>query len=126
MFFNTYAFIFLFLPAVVGGFLLVTRRLGHVWAVTWLVAASLLFYASLDGRNVAVLIASAGVNFLAARAIDRQRTDNPGLARGLLWLGIALNVALFVWVKYLLPSWEPATDAAIILGISFFTVQQII
>jgi alginate O-acetyltransferase complex protein AlgI len=126
MFFNSYGFIFLFMPIVVFGFLLITRHIGHSWAVALLVGASLLFYTSLDGRNVLVLITAAAVNFTAARAIDHWRAADRRVAHGIMWLGITLDVTLFVWAKYLLPSLQPAADAAIMLGISFFTVQQII
>jgi len=126
MFFNTYEFIFLFLPAVLVGFLFIATRIGHSWAVGWLTVASLLFYASLDGANVFVLIASAIVNFAVARSIDRYRHASRAMAAAMMWVGIALNVSLFVFIKYLRPWAQPGGDAAIVLGISFFTVQQII
>src|SRR5215470_4268444 len=121
MLFNTYEFIFLFLPAVLVGFLFIATRIGHPWAVGWLTIASLLFYVSLDGANVFVLITSTIVNFAVARSIDRYRHASRSMAGAMLWVGIALNVSLFVFVKYLRPWAQPGGDAAIVLGISFFT-----
>src|SRR5215831_11924772 len=101
MLFNSYEFIFLFLPAVLVGFLFIATRIGHSWAVGGLTVASLLFYVSLYGANVLMLIASAVANFAIARSIDRHRQASRTMAKALMWFGIALNVSLFVFVKYL-------------------------
>ncbi len=47
MLFNSPEFILGFLPIALGGFFLLGRLAGPVWALRWLVAASLFFYAAL-------------------------------------------------------------------------------
>jgi uncharacterized protein (TIGR03382 family) len=44
MLFNSYSFVFGFLPVVLAGFYLLGAR-RREWALLWLTAASLLFYA---------------------------------------------------------------------------------
>jgi D-alanyl-lipoteichoic acid acyltransferase DltB (MBOAT superfamily) len=44
MLFNSYEFLFLFLPITLAGYFWVARR-GHEPAIVWLVLASLFFYA---------------------------------------------------------------------------------
>jgi len=58
MLFNSYAFILVFLPATVAGYLLLAGR--WPWAtVYWLVGASLVFYAGWDPRYLPLLVGSA-------------------------------------------------------------------
>jgi hypothetical protein len=64
MLFNSYEFVFLFLPVAIIVFeLLVGRsvRLGLVW----LLAASLLFYGWWDARFLVLLLGSVAFNYLA-------------------------------------------------------------
>jgi hypothetical protein len=44
MLFNSYVFLFLFLPVVLSGYLWTVRQLGETAAISWLVLASLFFY----------------------------------------------------------------------------------
>src|SRR2546425_6199869 len=132
MFFNTPEFVFLFLPTAFGGFFLILRTAGRTAALCWLIACSWLFYWSLDGANVLVLIASAGVNYTISRVVIAYagRTGRP--ADGWTSIGIAINILLFLSLKFLAPWWPVASGGiaaaggfAIPLGLSFFTVQQV-
>ena len=132
MFFNTQEFLFAFLPITLAGFALLLANGERRAAIWWLVLASCLFYWSLDGRHLLVLIASAAGNFLAGRLIARHREQRPVVAWRLLCAGVLLNVGAFVYFKYAFLVWAPATGwagpaaVAVPLGLSFFTVQQII
>ncbi|NGZ87104.1 MBOAT family O-acyltransferase [Duganella aceris] len=120
MLFNSFGFLFFYLPVVLGGYLLLSR-----WApgrtTAWLAVASLFFYGYWDVRFLPLLMASITFNFWVARRMSASgRRRKP-------WLGFALaaNLALlgcFKYANFLL--WQ---DWAIVLpvGISFFTFTQI-
>jgi len=57
MLFNSYVFIFAFLPVVMLGFYLIGRS-SHSLAALWLAASSLFFYGWWDVRYVGLLLAS--------------------------------------------------------------------
>jgi D-alanyl-lipoteichoic acid acyltransferase DltB (MBOAT superfamily) len=95
----------------------------------WLyLAASWLFYVSLDARFLPLLAASSAFNYLFGRLIRRR----PRL--GLLWAGALANVALLSVFKYLPPLqplfqdsafWRHLGQLALPLGISFWTFQAL-
>jgi alginate O-acetyltransferase complex protein AlgI len=71
--FNSYPFLFLFLPIVLAGYhalirIFTTQRP----ALVWLIAASLVFYALLGPGYLVVLIGSVVGNFLVASYMARQ------------------------------------------------------
>jgi len=128
MLFNSYEFIFLFLPVVIAGFWLLLP-VGRGAVLAWLVAASLFYYGWWNPPYVALLVGSVVANFLLGNRIARTRS------RWLLGLGVAGNLGLLGYYKYLgffagiaaSLSGQPVEVGAVILplGISFFTFQQI-
>jgi alginate O-acetyltransferase complex protein AlgI len=87
-------FIFLFLPALLA----VNFILPRSWRNSFLLMASLLFYTSVGGKHVLVLLASVLTNYLAGLAINRAPEMKP---KGfLLALGISANLALLGIFKY--------------------------
>ena len=119
MFFNSYEFLFGFLPAVCIVYFLLARfpRAG-TW---WMAAASFFFYAKYRLDDVALLIASILWNYLISHLIVRR-----GWKRGWLVLGIAVNLLTLAVFKY--SKFWPAGmlhNLAFPLGISFFTFSQI-
>jgi D-alanyl-lipoteichoic acid acyltransferase DltB (MBOAT superfamily) len=134
MLFNSYAFIFGFLPVVLAGFwLLALHR--RDWALLWLTLASLCFYAWWRPVNVLLIMPSIVVNYGLARALQRHGGTRPGLARAVLLGGIAFNVCFLGYFKYLTFLQSTINDvfgASVILsqvilplGISFITFQKI-
>jgi D-alanyl-lipoteichoic acid acyltransferase DltB (MBOAT superfamily) len=129
MLFNSYVFLFLFLPATVVAYYVARRRFGHEAALAVLAAASLFFYAWWDVRNVALLVGSIAVNYLIGRALERSKR------RWLLVTGIAANLtvlAIFKYFNFFLRNLHAVTGAplgaleiSLPLGISFFTFEQI-
>jgi D-alanyl-lipoteichoic acid acyltransferase DltB (MBOAT superfamily) len=128
MLFNSYLFLFLFLPAAFAGFYLVGRWRAEA-ARLWLTAASLVFYAVNGLPCTTLLLASAVANYCAGQILATARR------RGLLTLAVAANLAVLGWFKYagflaapLLP-WLGMPDGALRqvlpVGISFFTFTQI-
>ena len=83
MLFNSYGFLFAFLPITVLGYFLL-GRLGKIWGAGWLAACSLFFYGWWDYRYVALLLVSVSVNFYAGGRISRQAGTAAG-RRLLTW-----------------------------------------
>ncbi|MEM8827331.1 MAG: MBOAT family protein, partial [Pseudomonadota bacterium] len=134
MLFNSYVFIFAFLPLAIVGFVVAARRSRRL-AAGWLVLASLVFYGWWNPPYVAVLIASIIVNYLTGKAISQRVRDGGGGASGLMWTGVAFNLALLGYYKYanfFVENVAAATGSgwtieAVLLpiGISFYTFTQI-
>ncbi len=119
MFFNSYGFLFGFLPAVCAVYFLLRRypRAG-IW---WMAAASFFFYAKYRLDDLGLLIASILWNYLLSQLIFRARRK-----RAWLTLGIAVDLATLAVFKYSRFFSEPALhNLAFPLGISFFTFSQI-
>jgi alginate O-acetyltransferase complex protein AlgI len=133
MLFNSYVFLFAFLPITLGGFFLL-GRMSRVAAAAWLTAASLVFYGYWSPRYVALLLASAAFNYGMGYAIVHSR---PGSTRAyrLLVLAVVADLALLGYYKY--ANFFVTTAATVAgttwslapiilpLGISFFTFTQI-
>jgi len=136
MLFNSYEFIFVFLPVTLAGFFLLGLSSRNL-ALGWIVAASLAFYAWWRPINVLIIAPSIFVNFVLARWLLRLAADKTraGLARLVLVLGIVFNVAFLGYFKYvnflataandLVGTNFVLTQIVLPLGISFITFQKI-
>ena len=128
MLFNSYRFIFVFLPVTLLLFHGL-RRYSWMAALTAVSLLSLVFYALWDPRYLALLLPSLLINYGLGEVLARTRR------REWLWLGIALNLAVIGWFKYSLFFYVNLTggaeapsfmrDIALPLGISFITFQKI-
>ncbi len=133
MLFNSYAFLFAFLPATLALYFLLGRRSATA-AIGFLALASLIFYGWWNPRYLLLLCGSVGFNYLVGRNLARSPVRASG-DRALLWLGIAGNLALLGTFKYAaffavnanaLAGLElPVAHIVLPLGISFFTFTQI-
>ena len=130
MLFNSYSFIFLFLPLVLAGYYLL-GRFGVKAAAGWLAIARLFFYCYWDISFRPLLLGSIIFNYGTGCLIDKAE----GRQRKLwLALGVVINILLLGYYKYtgfLLNNINEFLQAgmtvpAIILpiGISFFTFTQ--
>jgi alginate O-acetyltransferase complex protein AlgI len=132
MLFNSFPFLFVFLPVVLLGYQLL-GRLGRMAALGWLTLASLVFYADWNKAFVILLAGSILFNFLIAKFI--ARTVAPRWQIGVLWAGISGNLGLLVYYKYLFPLLNAFGSlrqpehyfgsVVLPLGVSFFTLTQI-
>ena len=133
MLFNSYLFIFGFLPIALFGYQLASR-LPRTPTVQWLGFISLAFYAWWRPAFLLLLLGSIAFNYCAAVLITR----NVGVSnRSRFWMGFAIvvNLLLLGYYKYLysvLGFWSPTlaahaswADVVLPLGISFFTFTQI-
>jgi alginate O-acetyltransferase complex protein AlgI len=133
MLFNSYEFLFGFLPVVLLAFFLLGRT-SALAAVGFLSAASLFFYGWWNPPYVVLLAGSVVFNYFIGRSLAASRG---GAARNkaVLWLGIAGNLAVLGTFKYaaffaananaLAGLALPIPQIVLPLGISFFTFTQI-
>ncbi len=138
MLFNSYEFIFIFLPTVLLGFHILGSLEHHRAVLVWLVGASLFFYAWWDPIYVGLILSSIVFNYLLGIALNNHHGRGlPGrLAPRLqLGLGITCNLAILGYFKYanfFVENYILATGdfifmerIALPLAISFFTLQQV-
>jgi len=132
MLFNSFRFLFLFLPVVAAGYYICAHRISGRAGQIVLILSSLFFYGSARVAYVPLLACSILFNFFLARVI--ASAEGPWRKR-LLVSALAANIALLASFKYInfalrslsaftrmqfsLPDWEFP------LGISFFTLQQV-
>jgi alginate O-acetyltransferase complex protein AlgI len=132
MLFNSYAFIFLFLPTALLGFFLLAK-INRTSAATWLAFASLVFYGYWSVKYVPLLLCSVGFNYVAGKLISSRAQSANGKA--LLVSAVSANLLLLGFYKYVdffLGAVNDLTDSnltllkmALPIGISFFTFTQI-
>jgi alginate O-acetyltransferase complex protein AlgI len=128
--FNSSLFVFVFAPLVV----LLGACLPVRLANKFLLLSSIIFYAWGEPKFVFVILFSALVDFMIARALHRARSEKG--ARWLLALGVLLNLALLVYCKYF--GWflenlkavldvlgMPFASILLPLGISFVVFEKI-
>ena len=94
MLFNSYEFIFAFLPATLAGFFAI-GIVSRTAALRWIIFVSLVFYALWRPLNVVIIAPSILINYMLARTLQRLTDDEKRfrIARLVLLLGIAFNVA---------------------------------
>ncbi len=133
MLFNSYIFLFGFLPITLIGYQIAAHW--HRSAVVlWLSFASLAFYAYWRPAYLILLCASVLFNYTAGTLISR-RIPNRVPTQVLLGGALTVNLAALCYYKYLFPllngisamqhsprHWD---DVILPLGISFFTFTQI-
>ena len=128
MLFNSYLFIFVFLPVVVLGYHWLSER-GRRTTTGWLILSSLFFYGWWDYRYLALIFVSILVNYAVGRRIAKARSKID------LVLGLTFNLGALGYFKYIglfsrtLAQLSGADDLIVTvvlpLGISFFTFQKI-
>ncbi len=133
MLFNSYIFLFGFLPITLLGYQLAAHW--HRRAVVlWLAFASLAFYAYWRPAFLILLCASILFNYVAGTLISRRIANNIN-TQVILIFAIAVNLGALCYFKYLFPllnflagqthSNHHWSDVVLPLGISFFTFTQI-
>lgn len=135
MLFNSYGFIFAFLPIVYGVFLCLAKYRATALGLRWLTLSSILFYGYWDYRCVPLLLGSIAGNYLLGRKlIPKSSPSNDGTSV-ILVLGIVANLGILGYFKYanffvsnlasLFGTAAAPLDIVFPLAISFFTFQQI-
>ncbi len=133
MLFNSYIFIFLFLPIAVCGWYLLHKTGKPLIPKLFLVGMSLWFYAYFNISYLPIIVGSILFNYLLyllfGRVVPRVRR------RVLLGVGLAANIGVLFYYKYLdfcveninalFHADHPLRHLLLPLGISFFTFQQV-
>jgi D-alanyl-lipoteichoic acid acyltransferase DltB (MBOAT superfamily) len=133
--FHSYGFILLFLPLALAGFHLLLRLRAPRAALGFVTLASLALYATWDVRYVALVVPLMVADLAVAHGMRASAARRPGIARGLLLAGLAINLGALAYCKYagfFVENLERLTDFDVILrtvvlpiGISFLTFQKI-
>ncbi|MBD2613431.1 MAG: MBOAT family protein [Nostoc sp. GBBB01] len=141
MLFNSFEFIFVFLPITIFGFYGLGSFGLRQAAIIWLVLASFVFYGYWNYGSIILIISSMIFNYRMGIFLGNKYQNNPVKSYSLwvyhlfLYLGIAVNLAILGYYKYanfLIDNFNVFTGAELNLkniilplGISFFTFQKI-
>lgn len=128
--FNTYAFIFIFLPAIVSGYYFFNKK-SISWGKIFLIIMSAISYCFVGTECIVLISISILINYGIScfmKWFERSR-------RSLLIIGIVLNVVILLYCKYCnffistidhIIDLDIATKEILLpLGISLYTFQQI-
>lgn len=135
MLFNSFIFIFLYLPVVITGFFILAG-VSRAFAAGWLALASLFFYGYWNPAYVGLLLMSIVFNYLIgvsiAHAVKQQKQKKK---KQILTFAVSVNIALLAYYKYanffvsnvnIITGTEWNIGSIVLpLGISFFTFTQI-
>lgn len=137
MLFNSFEFIFLFLPITLILFFYIGRKDENIkqqLPIIWLIIASLIFYGRWKPLNLPLIILSIGVNYYLGYWLSNI-LERPRIKKAVFAFGIAFNLGLICYFKYsnfllgninhLIGSNFTLPSVVIPLAISFFTFQQI-
>jgi D-alanyl-lipoteichoic acid acyltransferase DltB (MBOAT superfamily) len=100
MLFNSYVFIFLFLPITFAIYFALNRKKLIIAAKGWLIVASFFFYGYWNPIYVPLLLGSLLFNY-AIGSILIQRRNHVAFSRLALMIGIAGNLSLLAYFKYM-------------------------
>jgi len=134
MLFNSYEFIFIFLPVVLIVFHLIGKRGHHRIAIAWLVGASLFFYGWWNPAYLGLMIFSILFNYSIGMSLSNSLSYKLS-SKAILTIGVAVNLAVLGYYKYanfFIDNLNALSESNLILhnvilplAISFFTFQQI-
>jgi alginate O-acetyltransferase complex protein AlgI len=129
--FNSFEFIFAFLPILLIGFFALAK-IRRELATGWLFLASVFFYGWFDWKYVGLLLVSIAFHFfIGLKLVDEQFKRR----KALLIAAIAIDLLLLIYFKYadmFIGTWNLAGGSqadllrvVLPIGISFFTFTQI-
>lgn len=128
----------MFLPFTLSGYYFFGKQKNSKWANAWLVFLSLFFYSYWNVKYLPLLVGSILVNYFCAGYIIKYRKISKIVLSDKLFfvLGLFFNISLLSFFKYtdfflenintLAGSAIPLMHIILPLGISFFTITQIV
>ncbi len=137
MLFNSYEFIFFFLPLSLAVYYLLNRKRLTVAANAWLLFVSLFFYSWWNVKYLPLILGSILFNYtigglladsdsLKKKAVSNKAILVFGLTANILFLGYFKYMDFFIGnVNSLFATNLPLLQIILPLGISFFTITQI-
>lgn len=138
MLFNSYIFIFAFLPFIFFLYFILNNYKLVFLSKLLLIFASLVFYAYWNIDFLPLLIISILINYSISQIIIKLYEDKNSylLRKTFFWIGIVFNILLLCYFKYMnffienINIWFSADinllNILLPLAISFYTIQQII
>ena len=134
MLFNSYEFIFLFLPITLVIYFLLNKFNKNMLSKAWLVIASLYFYSYFNKSYLILIIVSILINYFIGTELN-MKTNNVIRRKVLLIFGILFNLGALGYFKYydffieninyVFKTNFNLLHIMLPLGISFFTFQQL-
>lgn len=138
MLFNSYIFIFLFLPLVLTGWHGLNHFKKYKAAQCIVISMSLWFYGYFNYYNLILILCSISVNWLISKKIEREEKNPDGnekIKKIFGIIGILFNIGFLFYFKYydffiencntIFKTEWALKNIALPLGISFYTFQQI-
>ncbi|MDQ7084753.1 MAG: MBOAT family O-acyltransferase [Sulfurovum sp.] len=136
MLFNSYEFIFFFLPFTFFIYFYLNKKHLTEASKAFLVLASLFFYSFFEIMNLPLLILSIVFNYFLGKKLAQDIPKSHFFhAKMLLTLGISFNLLLLIYYKYMdffifnanraFETELPMMHVVLPLAISFYTFQQI-
>ncbi len=129
MLFNSYLYIFIFLPSIFLFYFLLQTKFNEKASINFLVLASYIFYAYWNPKFLSLLLISIYLNYFIGKKLSKQGNKN------LLAIGVILNLSPLIFFKYFNFILENINslvslnlehiNTTLPLAISFFTFQQI-
>lgn len=134
MLFNSYIFVFLYLPLVLLGYYIINYFKQYKISNVFLVIMSLVFYGYFNHSYLLIICGSISINFLISKILQ-WNSPKVYIKKTVLVFGIFVNVAIIFYFKYydfflnninmLFGKAFELKNNILPLGISFFTFQQI-
>lgn len=135
MLFNSYIFLFLFLPLALLGYFALNKRKRYELAKLYLVLMSLWFYAYFNVSYLWIILASILINYICHLRMTVTAPQGKRTSDFWFGFGILFNLGLLFYFKYydffveninaLFQVSFTLKNIILPLGISFFTFQQI-
>ena len=133
MLFNSYIFVFVFLPLCVAGYFILNRIGRPQLALAFLFAMSLWFYGFFNPSYLSIIVASILINYFFYMLSKRVAGER--VRKWLKVLAVAINLGILFYFKYydffignvnaMFGSDYVLKNILLPLGISFFTFQQV-
>ena len=127
MLFNTYLFIFAFLPLTLIGYYALSR-LGQRAACIWLVVTSLFFYGWWNVSYLALILTSIGINYCLGYYIAVHLQNKDRHKKYTFIFGVAFNLSLLGYFKYsgmVIDIINHLFDANLLFGTMVFAVGHL-
>ena len=137
MLFNSYEFIFLFLPVSLAVYYLLNRMRLTTGANAWLLFVSLFFYSWWNVSYLPLILGSILFNYTIGGLLSDSDTLRKQIVskKTIFIIGLAVNILFLCYFKYMdffigtantfLAANLPLLKIVLPLGISFFTITQI-
>ncbi len=137
MLFNSYEFVFLFLPVSLAIYFLLNRKRLTVGANTWLLFVSLFFYSWWNVKYLPLILGSILFNYAVGTLLaeSHEHKKKTVSRKAILAFGLLSNILFLGYFKYmdffignlngLFSTNLPLLRIVLPLGISFFTITQI-